>query len=242
MKVDAVVVSKKGVSDEFKEMIYKAIPVNRLVVDSTTKPLGRARENAIGQVETPYFVFVDDDVELPANWFESMWQFRARLEASCRIGWLESWSVPMKPDWYYKWNRTRVPKLVRLTRETAANYGNAVLVLTEAVRDWHAPSDLDFGEMLHILYHVLDKGYAAWRLPVVSYHRIQYSKPDEFWEHTIKGMRSIRQVRPELSFADGVRLCLISWGSAMKAFLRTGDAEVMLNGLKWGWSWLKVFR
>jgi hypothetical protein len=241
MKVDVAIVSKRGVSDGFKEMMYKAIPVNKLIVDSTTRPLGRARENAMRQVETPYFVFVDDDVELPANWFAAMWEFKDKLEGDEKVGWLESWSIPLKPDWYFKWNSTRTPKLVRLTKQNAANYGNAVVVLTEAVRDWHSPPQLDFGEMLHILCHVLSKGYAAWRLPVPSHHRIDYSEPREFWKHTAKGMRSIREARPELSLLTGLGLCLTSLGSATKAFLKTGDLQIMTNGIRWGWNWLKAF-
>jgi len=241
MKVDVVIVSKRGLSPEFLNMIHRTIPVADLIVDNETSPLGKARESAIARVRTPYFVFVDDDVELPVKWFAAMWEFKDKLEGGEKIGWLESWSIPLKPDWYFKWNSTRTPKLVRLTKQNAANYGNAVVVLTEAVRDWQSPPQLDFGEMLHILCHVLDRGYAAWRLPVPSNHKIDYSEPSEFWKHTVKGMRSIKEARPELSLLDGLSLCLTSWGSATKAFLKTGDLQVMTNGIRWGWNWLKAF-
>jgi hypothetical protein len=241
MKVDVGVVSKRGVPDTFKSMVRSAIPVNEFIIDTVTSPLGRARENVIRQIKTEYFVFIDDDVELPAGWFDSVWKHRERLEESGKIGWLESWSIPLRPDWYYKWNRTRTPKLVRLTKQNAANYGNAVVVLTEAVEDWHSPPQLDFGEMLHILCHILDRGYSAWRLPVLSYHNIDYAETSEFWKHTVKGMRSIREARPDLSFLDGLSLCLTTWGSASKAFLKTGDVQIMANGIRWGWNWLRAF-
>jgi len=241
MKVDVVVVSRRGLPPEFLDMIHRTIPLADLIVDSETTPLGKARQNAIARVKTPYFVFVDDDVELPANWFASMWDFKDRLEGDKKVGWLESWSIPLKPDWYHKWNSARTPKLVHLTKQNAANYGNAVVVLTEAVRDWRSPPPLDFGEMLHILCHVISKGYAAWRLPVPSYHKIDYSDSKEFWRHTAKGMRSVREARPELSILTGLSLCLTSWGSATKAFVKTGDPEIVTNGIRWGWNWLRAF-
>ena len=97
MKVDVVVLTKNSEETlrECLEAIYKNVPINRLIVvdgystDSTIDIInefnkkyrnvllisekgtrGKARQTAIGMIQTEWFVFVDSDVLLCDKWFE----------------------------------------------------------------------------------------------------------------------------------------------------------------------------
>ena len=68
IKIDVCLVTKNNITNVNG---LEHVSVNKLIIE-TSKPLGLARMRAIHKVTTPIFGFIDDDVELDENWFETL--------------------------------------------------------------------------------------------------------------------------------------------------------------------------
>ncbi len=219
-KVDVCIVTLRGLSKEFYDSLYEAIPVNQIIVDSTTKPLGKARQSVIQRVTTEKFVFVDDDVFLPPNWYADVMKYWD----GDKIGWVEGWAVPTQPPWYTKWTMSRFKGAsVESIPYDGRGFTLDTVIRTDLVKDWVSPEDLDFFEDLVLSNYVVSQGYEVLRVPVKSEHRIPYNVFDQMH----KGAKAAnRKASARISFSTRTFL------SGVKASLLTGDLSIGYNALK----------
>ena len=70
-KVDVLVPSLKGLTNEFVEHVRSRIPVHCILTSPVIGP-ARARQELMERVDTNWFAFVDDDVRLRPNWWSTM--------------------------------------------------------------------------------------------------------------------------------------------------------------------------
>ncbi|MHB8567576.1 MAG: glycosyltransferase family A protein [Nitrososphaerales archaeon] len=225
-KVDVCVVTLRGLSEEFYTSLNHAIPVSNVIIDSTTTPLGKAREAVIKKVQTERFVFVDDDVYLPQGWYELIMKYWTP-----NTGWLEGWALPMAPEWYRKWSYSRFKRATALT----LGYGQRgftmdTIIKTSAISDWNSPADLDFYEDLAMSNHVNNKGLTVTRAPVASEHRIP---EDHVWKQADK---AIEEMKTTLHYG---RRRMIRYGvnsilSGLLCSAREKDSSIAYNAIKFG--------
>ena len=224
--VDVCLVTLRGFDQSFKAMLRDAIPsMNQLIVDSTTKPLGKAREAIIEKVTTEKFVFVDDDVFLPRGWFDMMMKYWDKDS-----GWLEGWAVPTHPPWYHNWTMSRFKRAqpVALGVNQRA-FTLDTIIKTEAVADWRSPEGLDFYEDWEMAKHTLGRGFSVKRVPVASEHRIPY----DVWSQLDKGIKQLKR-SGKSSYGARVEYGFNAAASAIIASIRERDVRIASNGIKYG--------
>jgi hypothetical protein len=174
-KVDVLVPSLKGLSNEFVEHVRSRIPVHCILTSSVKGP-ARARQELMERVDTDWFAFVDDDVKLRSDWWstvtgmtgpdvggvEGLWSYLAgdkRVDdysrAMARLG-----SLLRQESW-----RDRIDR---------AFTGDA-LVRTEAVKNIHMPN-IPVWEDEYIRRWVEKNGFRWLRTPhVVCDHVRRYN-------------------------------------------------------------------
>lgn len=216
-KLDVCIVTMRGLSEDFFSMLRRAIPINDIIIDDHTTPLGKARQNVIRQVKTDKFVFVDDDVFLPEGWYE-------RISKYCTddsIGWLEGWAIPTRPEWYHKWSESRLDGARPEYIEKDRGFTLDTIIRSELVKDWVPEVGLDFFEDLSLTRHVRNKGFKVLRVPIESEHRITYS----IFDQTKKAVRQT----PDL---DWKKRAFKTVASGAKATLKTHDVRIFFNSVK----------
>ena len=178
MKIDVAVLTKNSEQtiEKCLKSIYRNVPVNHIIVvdglstDHTMEILrkfnekygnvisvqyegtrGGARQRAIEEVETEWFMFVDSDVILCDNWFDKAKKF---IENDVGAIWgIEIWSVIKNP---------RVLKLFKpITMKIFETRGGThdLLIRYEAVKDIHIPYDLHAFEDAYLREWITKKGY-----------------------------------------------------------------------------------
>ena len=152
------------------------------IVVHTHENLGRARMAGIRLVDTEYFVFVDDDVELPLGWFERVTSFldiKVGAVHEKKTGW-EAAATTITPKNTldrlvslkgFEWaSFSSFAKgdyhIINVTKENAAKHRgdlcNTVLK-TNAVKDWNPDPSISAYEDYLLMKHVVAKGY-IWRI------------------------------------------------------------------------------
>lgn len=204
-------------------------------------------------VDTEYFVFVDDDVELPVGWFERVTSFldvKVGAIHEKKIGW-EVAATTIAPknivdrlvslkgfEWASFSNFAKGDhRIVNVTIENAAKHRgdlcNTVLK-TSAVKDWNPDPTISAYEDYLLMKHVVAKGY-IWRIIDICevIHHIQtnaydYLKKKE-WNIAgarISGFLSLKELL--LQFAlDVTRAPIISLRFKEPAFF----AHTLIMGL-----------
>jgi len=203
-------------------MIQESIPVANLIIDNS-KPLGnvreslgKARESAISKVNTDRFAFVDDDIVLPKNWFQTIMKYWRK-----DTGWLEGWTIPTQPEWYKKWTLSRFSRSgIQNVLMNQRGFTADTIIRTDLVRDWKY---LGGFEDLSMSNHVISKGYCVLRTPIVCNHNIGY---DVFKQAKM----ATRLQRRTLS--EKLRYAAITTGSGFKASLSTKDLSICKNAIK----------
>jgi glycosyltransferase involved in cell wall biosynthesis len=213
MQIDVVVLTKN--SERFlKECltcVYKNVPVNDLIIvdgystDATLEIVkefeekhgnvvliqekgtrGSARQKAISQVKTDWFMFVDSDATLCDNWFA-----KAKKHMKENVGAI--WGMEI-------WSILKDAKILglfeRVTMKIFEKRGGThdLLVRRKAVEDIRIPSHLHTYEDSYIKSWICKKGYNV--IPVYDPYCIHY-RPEDVW--TIK--QSIGLVASDLKFA-----------------------------------------
>lgn len=211
--VDVVVLTKNSQSilRQCLDSVYSNIPVNRLIVydglstDSTLDILrdfqrkfgnvvihrgegtrGMARQKAIEQVKTDWFVFVDSDVVLSKNWFS-----RAMELASNEVGavWgMEIWSILRKTK--------ALGIFERVNLRVFENRGGThdLLVRKRVVEDISIPNKLHTYEDAYIVSWIRQKGLRV----VAAYNPYCiHFRPASVWSVR----ESIRMIAGDLKFA-----------------------------------------
>jgi len=192
MKIDIVLLTKnsfsrceKGVFEECLETVKKEIPIKNLIVvdcfskDDTLRILknhfpdklkliqsdalrGKAREIGIKNVETEYFMFVDDDVILSPCWFDKAVRF---FENDPNVG--AVWGV----DRVYRHGkrtggtilmskvRNMTPDEIMIRNFKIRGGTHDILIKTEIVKNIVIPADLHIYEDAFIKEYIEHKGY-----------------------------------------------------------------------------------
>jgi len=149
---------------QFQERYHNVV----LIQERGTR--GRARERAIREVETEWFMFVDSDVILCDDWFVKA--SRLVRENVGAIWGIEIWSVVRK---------MRVLRLFeRLTLKIFERRGGThdILVRREAVNGIRIPYSLHTYEDAYVKSWIRKNGYEV--IPVYDPYCIHY-RPEEIW-------------------------------------------------------------
>lgn len=183
MKVDVILLTKNSNKPYFKlvlDQLYKTIPVNRLIVvdggstDGTLKVVSKyprvviindshgnratAREKGIKEVETDWFLFLDDDVILCNNWFKYAMRYMRK-----NVGAIQGIDIPVERnvarDYYFTIARLRKRFKKRQLPSFERGFTGDTLIRTEVVKDIKIPKCLHFYEDYFIKRYVEKKGY-----------------------------------------------------------------------------------
>ena len=202
MKVDVVLLTKNSLSRNYNgvfenclKSIRREIPVNHLIAvdkhsdDGTIQLIkqyypsaliiesnalrGKAREIGIRHVETPYFMFIDDDVVLSPNWFEKAVEYFK----DDRVAGV--WGVDI-PGNKHILHRVRIMRFIRgldtpqlMIRNFLLRGGtHDILIKTDVIKDISIPYDLHVYEDAYIKNYIESKGYKV--LPVLTPYCIHY--------------------------------------------------------------------
>lgn len=197
MNVDVILLTKNSAArlKECLESIYRNVPINHLIVvdgcstDRTVeivlefqKQYGNvlvmqdrgnrasARQIGIQQVSTEWFMFVDSDVILCANWFEKAEKYLGKDVGG--IWGIEVWSTIRSPAMLrmFLWVTRKIFDLRGGTHDT--------LVRTDLVRDIKIPRNLHVFEDAYIRDWIVRKGYKiiACYNPFCIHYR-----PEDVW-------------------------------------------------------------
>jgi len=183
--IDVIMITKNAASHSpmFRnvlKILYHEVPVNRLIVvdafsdDDTIKILrefprveihqvafnrAEARQYGIEQVETEWFMFLDDDVILGRDWFKIAQKY---MEPGVGLIW--GWDVIANPHsrnrmkvMYYLRRMSEYELMVRNFRHRGGTHDT--LIRREAVEGIKIPNDLHFYEDWYIKKYVEDRGY-----------------------------------------------------------------------------------
>lgn len=166
------------------------------IVIETEANLAEARAMGIAQVDTEYFVFVDDDIELPAGWFKRVTSFiNERVGAiheevvwagkDCMDDSLinrlvsEKWIGGALSFYHHKMividaEQDTMSKAVGLT------WGGHTIMKSDVVKDWKPSSLISAAEDLLLLKHVVEKGY-IWR--ILDHNTVKHFGHRNIFEH-----------------------------------------------------------
>lgn len=233
-KVDVVILTKNSerMLKECLASVYRSIPVNNLIVvdgystDSTLKILeqfqrkygnvvliqdggtrGRARQKAIGRVETEWFVFVDSDVVLSSRWLEKA---KELMKDNVGAMWgMEIWSAIKDMKVLGLFERVNL----KIFQERGGTHD--LLVRRKAVEDINIPAHLHTYEDAYIRSWIRKKGYKV----VAAYepYCIHY-RPEAVW--TLSG--SIFLIASDLKFAVRSPQLLLAYAVLSAIVLQQG--------------------
>lgn len=158
------------------------IPVNDVIVETST-PLAKARQRAIAKVTTDWFVFIDDDIILPDDWwevvYESGWLRSLLWPRFDNIGAVQGTAIPYglgkNYDSAFFWHLMGSPAGVELNGNSRM-FTHNTLIRTEAVRDWNPPADLSSYEDYHMMRHIQKRGYKVFVVKTETYHLHSWPK------------------------------------------------------------------
>ena len=204
------------------------VPYDHILIDSTTKPLGKAREALISRVTTKEFLFLDDDVYLPKGWYEQMSQYDAP--------WVESYALPTNPEplkklsnWSYKRRYGSKPYVLR---PQDRGFTCATIIETDFVKDWKSPENLHYFEDKAICDHVKQKSGKCLRVPVMCDH----NEPYDFFEHLKPSMKQMKDYYPRYV---GLRFSVFTGLNAIRCSWNLRDFAVAKFGIRYAWG---IFR
>ena len=180
-KVDVIVVTKDP--NYVLPAGAGGIPVNDVIVETST-PLAKARQRAIARVTTDWFVFLDDDIILPDDWwkriYEVGWAYRVFMPRFEHIGATQGTAIPrglgFDYDLAFRKHFSNLPAVQELNGNSRM-YTHNTLIRTEAVRDWNPPDDLEAYEDYHMMLHIMkEKGYRVFVVKTETYHLHSWPK------------------------------------------------------------------
>ncbi|MDG6995867.1 MAG: glycosyltransferase [Nitrososphaerota archaeon] len=240
--LDVLIVTKlESLASDFQNMIADSgIPVNRIIIENS-KPLGPARERAIQKVETKKFVWLDDDVWLPKNWYQSLMEYWD----NDNIGWLEGLALPTTPKWYADWTNYSYQKHkheIKNLKPNERSFNCCAVVVADALKDWHYPAGeyQGFGsEDLMMSNHVSQKGYNRLRVPIVAEHRINYGEGNSIWKHIREGTKSLGSLPEYHSPSKAFRYAISCFGSGCIASVKQRNMSILPNATKWAFYWFR---
>lgn len=144
---------------------------SKVIVEETDSNLGMARKRGIELVDTEFFVFVDDDIELCDGWFREITK-----HIDSNTGAVHGQAVPVLRhlskwfDWTWKkWFPSRRGIMEKVQIATAKDPDvfrgctHNTMVRKSAVEEWMPPAFLCAYEDHMLLRHVVKNGY-VWKV------------------------------------------------------------------------------
>jgi hypothetical protein len=194
--VDVCIVTKKTWDEirEREEKNLEVIPYHHVIVERS-RPLGLARKKAIARVDTPWFIFLDDDIELGERWWRdlvaAMQPTAGALTGTLGVrGMGTAWDAEIN-----KWLRSQKTGPTEVSHRASTH--NA-LIRTDLVRDW-APSSprLETYEDYELTQHLRKKGYSWLEIPTNAYHLKDWAgmARNALWESRTKNYSSASRSR-----------------------------------------------
>lgn len=179
-KVDVVVVTKDPTPRFCRS---GGIPTATTIVETST-PLAKARQRAIAKVETDWFVFIDDDIILPDDWWKTLDRqihfdsFGQRPFAQI-IGAVQGTAIPYglgdAYDRRFAEHFSNLPE-IRMLNGNSRMFTHNTLIRRSAVEDWNPPADLEAYEDYHMMRHIQKRGYKVFVVKTETYHKYSWSK------------------------------------------------------------------
>jgi len=160
-------------STDGTERVVRDQFTNVKLISSKAK-LGAARRMGIQLVDTPWFVFLDDDIELPLGWYSRMTQHVAK-----NVGGVAGFAIESSPIWerfsyltINKKNATRFVTVDSSNQDIIRGLTCNTLCRTATVKDWNPSPNLAAYEDHHLLRHIVRNGFKwiAASDPVCRHH------------------------------------------------------------------------
>jgi len=168
--LEHLIVIDKESKDGTLDVIRRHFP-DSLIIQSQAS-LAEARKIGIDNVKTEYFAFVDDDIELCSNWFSTLMQnIDLNIGAIHGIAypiWMSKQSVPYKwllwaQEWAQKRGWKNIVDVDKRNSKKIRGYTHNTIVLTDSIKDWKPPKNIQAYEDWLIQKHIVSKGY-IWRI------------------------------------------------------------------------------
>lgn len=217
MKLDVCVPTLDPLSEEFIGNIEKNVPLNRLLT-STLPGRGRARQDLIDRVETEFFAFVDTDIVLLPNWFESVTAYLGP-----DVGAVEGSPTETTDSHLNRLNFAMERLNLMLGRrykleEASRAFTGATIVRTSSVQGIRIP-DINYYEDEFIRRYILARGYSWKKTKEMNHVHRRGPRLERVYDaarcgYYIGYLRAGDQVR---------RLLLQTPGKALFAFVVSGD-------------------
>jgi glycosyltransferase involved in cell wall biosynthesis len=185
VKIDVCLVTKRNIK-RVKGLEF--IPINKLIVE-TSKPLAYARMRAIHRVESEWFAFIDDDVEIDKEWFDTLTKY-----IGTNVGAVQGILLVkgLGKKWDEALNKTK--RGIMELKLGQRGFTHNTIIRTDLVKDW-IPSrkDLSSYEDFEISRHVMEKGFKWLIVPTKSCHLVSWFK---VWKNSIWAMHGWKKINP----------------------------------------------
>lgn len=142
-------------SEDGTQEVIKDIFPGAIVMESNLN-LGKARAEAIKYVDTEWFAFIDDDIELFNGWYKEITK-----HLNSTVGAIAFTTLP-EEEWLKKLFLQSPKIAMSIRRKWVSEHWvpcTNTLVKTELVRDWSPPGFLSAGEDAHLSEHIRSKRY-----------------------------------------------------------------------------------
>ncbi len=141
-------------SDGTLETVQRVFPEAKFI--QTVANLGQAQRMGLENVDTPYFAFIDDDIELCEGWFGRIMDIVKNTE---RVGAVQGFTrydpSYMDKARAYELRRKKAP----VQEITSSGLTHDVVVLTEALKDFNPGRVTHSREEVPMTQHIIMKGY-----------------------------------------------------------------------------------
>jgi len=138
--------------------------------------LAFARQLAIDVTKSDWFVFVDADVELAADWAVNMWDHLEKLNG-LHIGGIFGCLYRNEEHAEYLSHYTKIKE------ENKRMFTHNTMIKRDLVLDWLPDIEINAYEDYLLTQHIISKGYKCFQLPVISFHNHSSS----LWKEAIWG-------------------------------------------------------
>jgi|WetSurSiteA1Bulk_404760.scaffolds.fasta_scaffold22260_2 glycosyltransferase involved in cell wall biosynthesis len=171
-------------SDGTLEVVQSVFP--KAKVFQTFANLAIARTLGIKQVETRYFAFIDDDIEVNESWFQSL---IAIFNQEKKVGAIQG-AVRYCIDYLDKEQMFLLGRRKKLIVEIKnRGYTHNTILKTDIMRDFNPPQMINSWEDYLMTQHLIKKGY-RWletaSTQVTHYRDFENSYLDELRQHYLR--------------------------------------------------------
>ena len=165
---DVCIPTKRGVSEDLLTSVKKET-TGKIYISKST-PLTFARMELIARVETPFFLFLDDDIVYPAGLLQRLYSFFDE-----KVGAVQGSTIPsgLGTNFDKALSKGRYDSPTsKITRIMTSN----ALIRTSTVRDWNPTNDVSGIEDMHLTEHIRNKGFLCIVIPQNVKHFTSWKK------------------------------------------------------------------